>query len=227
MRFSFGFKPALLLVLAMALTPLLMPATASAEPTTIYTSFERCKTNVQSYSVQLQSGVPLDPVPTSDFPQSVTLHFEGGITAEASGFLYPNAATQTYSLRDPNNFYRELPLLYATAQFDIEKYPGYSFTVTAYPCDPTPEPEPVSHTVSGTVVQQGNEMPVAGLTVCLVEAELCTTTDASGSFSIAGVEDGTYTLYTDGDNWKEQYTAVTVEGDDVYVDVVQQKGGGR
>ena len=221
MRFSFGFKPALLLVLAMALTPLLMPATASAEPTTIYADLGRCRTNVDNYQVQLQSGN--QRAPQSAFPESVTILFEDGSSTVATPLMGASFGTIYYYSYD----LRDVAVIGATAEFDTELYPNYRFTVTARPEPCFPAPEPVTYSVSGNITQQGNMKPVADLDVCLGEAELCTTTGADGSFVIAGVEDGTYTLYTDGDNWKAQYTTVTVEGGDVTVDVVQQKGGGN
>lgn len=213
------------LVLAMAamLLPMIGAGAASAKATTINADINACRLNVGSYSVMLQTGSER-PV-ASDIPTSVTLHFADGSTAQADRWTI-NIGSAYYRLDDNAETYRELELVAATAEFDTAKYPAFRFTVTAYPCDTTPEPAPTS-LVTGDVVQRGNEKPVADLTVCLVEADLCTTTDASGSFVIADVENGAYTLYTDGDNWKPQYNTVTVADGDVHVDVIQFKGGGK
>ncbi len=211
------------LVLAMAamLLPMIGAGAASAQATTISAELGRCRPNVDNYQVQLQTGD--FNAPGSAFPSSVTIHFEDGSTGEATiTFLRPGG-TQTYTLNEN----RGIAVTGATTMFDTELYPNYRFTVVARPEPCYPAPAPVVHTVSGTIVQRGNERPVTDLTVCLLEAELCTTTDANGSFDISGVEDGTYTLYTNGDNWKPQYNTVTVSGGDVHIDVIQFKGGGR
>lgn len=218
MRIVRSFKPALLLVMAMALMPLVMPATTSAQTETIYTTNQRCRSNVSSYSVQLQSNA--QRTPASAFPQSVTLHFADGSTAVATSFLGPNLNSNTYRLDDSNGVYRQVDLLYATAQFNAATYPNYRFTVTAYPCDPVPD-------VFGTIVQQGNMKPVAGLDVCLVDLGQCTTTDANGAFRLLDVQNGTYTLTSDGPIYKPLTTTVTVAGTDIYLDLIQQRGGGR
>ncbi len=220
MRFSSALVRSLMLVLTFALLPLAMPATSSAQVTTIYSEFERCKTNVQSYSVQLQSGN--QRANPADFPTSVTLHFADGTTAEAVSFLGPNFGTLYYHLDDSNRTYREVPLLEATAQFDTTKYPNYSFAVVSYPCDPTPY-----STVSGTITQHGNQKPVDGVEVCLVEAGVCTITDANGYFEFTGVKYGTYTLTSDGPVYKPLTTTVDVSWADTYIDLVQYRGGGR
>lgn len=220
MRFSSVLVRGLLLVVAFALLPLALPATSSAQVTTISTSFQRCKTNVDSYSVQLQSGN--QRANPADFPASVTVHFADGTTAEAVSFFGPSFGTATYHLDDSTSVYREVPLLYATAQFDATKYPNHRFTVTAYPCDPTP-----FSTVSGTITQHGNQKPVSGLEVCLAELGLCTYTDANGYFEFADVDYGTYTLTSDGPVYKPLVTSVEVSWADVYLDLVQYRGGGR
>lgn len=217
-------KPAMLLVMVMAFVPLLMPATANAQVETITsTGIANCSLRVDQYQVLLHSN-DLD-ANIRDFPRSVTVHFADGTSHETTGTGSFAIGRQYYYLYDHDKVLRQVPVLYATAQFDTTKYPNYDFRITALPCSPVVEP--VTHTVSGDIVQRGNQKPVADLTVCLLEAELCTTTDASGSFAISGLEDGTYTLYTDGDNWKPQYNTVTVSGGDVHIDVTQFKGGGR
>lgn len=213
--------PATLLVMAMAFMPLLTAGTASAAPTTIYADLGRCKTNVDHYQIQLRSDV--FSAPASDFPASVALHFANGSSVEARPMLGPNGGTMTYRFADSNGDFVGVAVTGATAQFDTTKYPNYRFTVVARPCLPEPAP---TYAVTGDVVQRGNEKPVADLTVCLVEADLCTSTDANGSFAITGVEDGTYTLSTDGENWKPQHNVVTVSGGDVHVNVIQFNGGG-
>jgi hypothetical protein len=152
----------------------------------------------------------------------VTLHFADGTTAEAVSFLGPNFGTNTYRLDDSSRIYREVSLLYASAQFDATKYPNHRFTVTAYPCDPTP-----FSSVSGTITQHGNQKPVAGLEVCLVEAGLCIITDANGYFEFTGVDYGTYTLTSNGPVYKPLATTVEVSGTDVCIDLVQFRGGGQ
>lgn len=220
MQFLSKLKPALLLVMALAFVPMFTPA-ASAEPVTIYAEMGACRENVDGYRIQLQSGD--QSAPASDFPKTVTLTFADGSTLVATGSLLgPRLGTATYSVDGATGVYLES----ATAVVDTEAYPEYRFTVTARP-EPCFQEAPVTNAVSGTVLQRGNEKPVADLEVCLVEANLCTTTDASGAFVIEGVEDGTYTLTTNGINWKPQSTTVTVAGGDVVVNVVQQKGGGN
>jgi hypothetical protein len=218
MRFSSAFVRGLMLVLAFAVLPLAMPATTSAQATTIYAELGRCRTNVDLYQVQLQAG---DQRASSRvFPASVTIHFADGSTTEATPYLGPNFGTQYYYSYD----LRESPVTGATAHWNTTAYPNYSFTVTARPCVPDPVP---TYSVSGTIVQHGNQNPVVDLTVCLVELERCTTTDADGYFSIAGVENGTYTLSSDGSNWKPQTNSVTVADSNVSINLVQYKGGGR
>lgn len=221
MKISVSIRGLLVLAMAALLLPLIGVSTVSAAPTTIYADLGACRANVNHYQVQLQSGN--QRAPQSAFPASVTLIFEDGSTGEATPDLGASFGTQYYTLREN----RGTAVTGATAIFDTELYPNYRFTVTARPEPCFPAPAPVTHTVSGDIVQRGNQKPVADLTVCLVEADLCTTTDANGSFAIAGVEDGTYTLYTDGNNWKPQYNTVTVSGGDVHVDIIQFKGGGK
>lgn len=213
----------LALALAALMLPLMGAATVSAEVTTISARINSCRLNVDSYSVMLQTGSQR-PV-ASDIPTAVTLHFADGSTAQADRWAI-NIGSAYYRLDDTAETYREIDLVSATAEFDTVKYPGYGFTVTAYPCDTTPDPIPTS-TVSGTILQRGNERPVANLTVCLVERDSCTTTDTSGAFTFTDVEDGTYTLTSDGSNWKLLTTSVTVAGDDVYLNLIQFKGGGN
>lgn len=221
----YGFRSAFLLVFTMAFLPLFAPVTASAQETTIWADFNNCRTNVRNhYQVQLNSH-DWD-APAADFPDSVVLHFEDGRSVEALPNRDASVGTRYYYYYDNDYAFAGVRVSAAETLFDTTKYPNYTFKVTARPCVPDPEPEP-TYAVTGTIVQRGNERPVADLTVCLLEAERCTTTDASGSFTISGVEDGTYTLYTDGDNWKAQYNSVTISGSDVYIDVVQFKGGGR
>lgn len=222
MRTSRFARKFLVLAMAAMLLPMIGAGAASAQVTTISAELGRCRTNIDHYQIQLQSRV--FNAPASDFPASVTMHFADGSDVEATPILGPNGGTMTYTFGDPNGEFVGVAVTGATAQFDTTKYPNYRFTVSARPCLPEPAP---TYAVTGDVVQRGNEKPVADLTVCLVEVDLCTTTDASGSFVISGVEDGTYTLYTDGDNWKPQYNTVTVADGDVHVDVVQFKGGGR
>lgn len=209
-------------LVAVVLLASMLPFGASAEVVTIEARINSCKLNVDSYSVMLQTG---SQRPTaSDIPTAVTLHFADGSTAQASRWAI-NIGSGYYRLDDTAETYREVALVSATAEFDTAKYPNYSFTVTAYPCDTTPEPDPTA-VVSGTIVQRGNERPVADLEVCLVELGVCTVTDGSGSFAFGDVPYGTYTLTSDGNNWKSASTAVTVEGD-THVNLVQLKGGGN
>lgn len=218
------FGAAMPLVMVMAFLPFLAPTIASAQETTIWAELGRCRTNIHNhYQVQLNANDW--NAPTSDFPDSVTIHFEDGRTVEAQPNLGANVGTRYYYFYDNDWAFEGVRVTTAETVFDTTKYPNYRFSVTARPC--VPDPEPVTYTVSGNIVQRGNMKPVADLTVCLVELDTCTTTDANGSFSIAGVEDGTYTLYTDGNNWKPQYNTVTVSGGNVHVDLIQFKGGGK
>ena len=179
----------MLLVMVMAFLPILMPANASAQVTTISAELGRCKKNVDNYQVQLQTGD--FNAPASAFPSSVTIHFEDGSTGEATiTFLRPGG-TQTYTLNEN----RGIAVTGATTMFDTELYPNYRFTVVARPEPCYPAPAPVVHTVSGTIVQRGNERPVADLTVCLVEADLCDTTDASGVAADLMVKPGEYWVH--------------------------------
>lgn len=219
MRFITILKPAMLLVMMMALMPMLIPANASAQAATISADIGRCKSNVDDYQVQLQAGN--QSARDSAFPASVTIYFADGSTGEATPRMSSSFGTKYYYLDGP----RGSEVTGATTQWDTAVYPNFRFTVSSRPC--VEAPVPTTYAVTGVVSQQGNQKPVADLTVCLVEADHCTTTDASGSFAISGVEDGTYTLRTDGNNWKEQYNTLTVSGSDVYVDIVQQKGGGN
>lgn len=216
MRFTTIPKPAVMLFMMMAL---LMPANAGAQAVTISADIGRCRTNVDNYQVQLQSGDQF----ASDriFPASVTIQFADGTSAEATPRLSASFGTKYYYLDGPQG----TEVTAATTQWDTNAYPNYRFTVTARPC--VEPPVPTTYSVTGSVSQQGNQKPVAGLSVCLEGADLCTTTDASGSFLISGVADGTYTLTTNGVNWKPQSNTVTVAGGDVYLDIVQQKGGGK
>lgn len=225
MKSLYGFRSAVLLVAMMAFLPLLAPVTASAQDTTIWADFNNCRTQIKNH-YQVQLNTHDFNVNVRDFPASVTLHFEDGRSVSAVPNANPTGTAMYYYFNDNDFAFAGVRVSSAETLFDTTKYPNYTFKVTGRPCVPDPEPEP-TYAVTGTIVQRGNERPVADLTVCLVEAELCTTTDASGSFSITGVEDGTYTLYSDGNNWKPQYNTVTVSGGDVHVNVIQFKGGGK
>lgn len=207
-----------LLVLAMALVPLLMPASASAQTSEIDAVVLACDESVNHYQIQLQSGARSTPAGT--FPQSVTVHFADGSSTEATAPLYLGGNTIYYRSTDV----RDVALTGATAEWNTTAFPNYTFTVTAHPCVAEPTP---THSVAGAVVQRGNEKPIANLTVCLEGVNNCTTTAADGSFTFTGLEDGTYTLTTTGSNWKPQTTTVTVVDSDVFVTVVQKKGGGN
>lgn len=195
-------------------------APASAQTETIHAGFLRCRLNVDSYSVQLQSGN--FSAPASDFPASVTLVFADGSTAEATPTLGPNGGTLTYRLSDSGNVYRNTELVDAYTQFDTVKYPSYRFSVVAYPCDPTP-----THTVTGMILQHGNGKPVAGAEVCIVEIGACTYTDANGAFAFYDVPDGVYTLTSTADVYKPLTTTFTATTEDVYLELIQYRGGGR
>lgn len=107
-------------------------------------------------------------------------------------------------------------------------YEYTSFRTGSGPCDNEIQvpPTPV-YTVSGTILQHGNGKPVAGATVCIAETGVCTTTDEGGYFVFTDLEDGTYTITSTADVYKPLTTTVTVAGSDVYVDLVQNRGGGR
>lgn len=220
MKFASLAKAGIAFLLAFTLVASVMPA--SAAPTTISARINSCKQNVDSYSVMLQTG---STKPTaSDVPTSVTLSFADGSTAQAERWAI-NIGSAYFRLDDSAGIYSEVPLVSATTQFDVAKYPSYRFTVTAHPCDPTPDP--VSYTVAGVVNQKGNQKPVANLDVCVQELGICTTTDANGQFDFTEVVNGTYTITTNGVNWKSQSNTVVVDGADVYVNIVQSKGGGN
>lgn len=221
MNFLYGFRSAFLLIVMMAFLPLLAPVTASAQETTIYAALNDCSQRIRNH-YQVQLNAQDWNAPPGDFPDSVVLHFEDGRSVEALPNRDASVGTRYCYYYDNAWEFEGVRVSAAETQFDTTRYPNYTFKVTARPCVPDP-----TYSVTGDVVQRGNQKPVADLTVCLLEAELCTTTDASGSFEISGVEDGTYTLYTNGDNWKPQYNTVTVSGGDVHIDVIQFKGGGR
>lgn len=221
MQISISLKRSIAGVLALALLAVMLPAGAHAQATTIYADLGRCRTNVDNYQVQLQAGD--QRAPDSAFPASVSIHFADGTTAEATPYLGANFGTKYYYLDGPRN----VEVTTATAEWDTTRYPNYRFTVSARPCLPEPEPEPTTAAVTGTIVQRGNERPVADLTVCLVEADVCTITDAGGNFAFTDVEYGTYTLTSDGDNWKLMTTTVTVADGDVHLNLIQFKGGGK
>lgn len=218
-RILLGRGVALIAMVAVLAGTLVMPAAAQVE--TISAVIPNCKLNVSAYSVQLQTGVP--GAPASDFPASVTLTFADGTTAEAGSLLPPNInGTKTYRLNDPAGTYRESELVSATAQLDTARYPNYRFTVTGWPCDPTPEP--ATYSVTGTILQRGNLKPVTPAEVCLVELGICTVTDGGGSFAFSDVPDGTYTLVSTAHIFKTLTTSVTVDGGDTYVDLIQFRG---
>lgn len=82
--------------------------------------------------------------------------------------------------------------------------------------------------VWGTVTQNGNERPVAGAEVCLVELGTCTVTDASGAYAFSGVPSGTYTVSVNTAGFKSTSTTLTVGGEDTVVPtIVQYRGNGQ
>jgi hypothetical protein len=48
--------------------------------------------------------------------------------------------------------------------------------------------------VSGTIVNRNNQLPLAEITVQLLPADLLTTSDSSGNFRITGIQPGSYSL---------------------------------
>lgn len=225
MRRTTTFRRAIAGLMAVVLLATMLPVGASAEVTTLEATAGACGGGVTSYSLILQTK-DLN-AKASDVPTSVTLHFADGSTAQAQRWAFNISGSGYYSLLDSDHIYREVPLTHATAQIDTAKYPNARLSITGWPCDPTPNPDPdPTAVVSGTIVQRGNERPVADLEVCLVELGVCTVTDGSGSFAFGDVPYGTYTLTSDGNNWKSASTAVTVEGD-THVNLVQFKGGGN
>lgn len=195
-----------------------LPVATSAKVSTITAESRGCGQVSDLYQVQLSAGSYL--APDKAFPASVLLTFADGTTQEATPLLPASGAgTKYYYLREV----QDTALVSATTQFDTDRYPGYSFVITGQPC----APEPTTATITGSVIQHGNRKPVANLTVCLVENSVCTTTDATGSFAITDVAYGTYTLTSNGQNWKPLSTTVTVGEGGSHIDLIQQKGGGN
>ena len=219
MRKSNDLKLVMAMFMALSVMPLLS-AGVSAEVTTIYADLGRCRTNVHNYQVQLRSFV--QGAPNSDFPDTVTIQFADGFMAEATSHAPVNiVGTRYYQFYEE----RDVDVVTAIGEFDTAKYPDYSFTVTARPCRQAPEP--TTYTVAGVVTQHGNSKAVADLDVCVEETGACTVSNGDGSFNISGLGNGTYTLNLNGQNWKEQSITVTVADGDVYLDIVQRKGGGN
>ena len=210
-------------LMAVVLLATMMPMGASAEMTELVAPAGTCGGGVTSYSVILQTRDI--KAKASDVPTSVTLHFADGSTAQAQRWAFNISGAGYYSLLDSDHIVREVPLTHATAMLDTAKYPNARLTITGWPCDPTPNPDPTA-VVSGTIVQRGNERPVADLSVCLDELGVCTVTDGEGNFAFGDVPYGTYTVTSTGNNWKPASTSVTVEGD-THVNLVQFKGGGN
>lgn len=212
-------------LLSVVMLATMLPMGASAQVTTLVAQAGTCGGGVTTYSVMLQTRDI--NARASDVPMSVTLHFADGSTAQAQRWNFNISGSGYYSNLDSDQTLREVPLTHATAELDTGKYPNARLSITGWPCDPTPNPEPdPTAVVSGNIVQRGNERPVADLTVCLEELGVCTTTDAAGNFAFGDVPYGTYTLTSDGNNWKFASTTVTVEGD-THLNLIQFKGGGN
>lgn len=220
MRLNALIKRLVIVTMTLTLVPFFSIGQAAAAVETIYSEVGVCRWNVNHYQVQINT---YDPgAPSSVFPASVSIHFVDGTVVEAYPLTPGFWGSQTYQLDDPGHYYREIPVLYATAQFDTALYPNYRFSIASRPCDPTPV-----HTVTGTIVQHGNMKAIAGLTVCLEELGLCTVTDANGAFALFDVPSGVYTLTSNGSNYKPLSTVIAPMSGDVHVDLVQNRGGGR
>lgn len=204
-------------LMVLAMTAGALPLGANAAASTITAEMRGCGSVSDLYQVQLSAGAYF--VPSKAFPASVLLTFADGRSLEAKPLFVPNGSAQYYYLMEV----QDTALVSATTQFDTGKYPNYSFVVTGQPCAPAP----TTATITGSIAQRGNEKPVADLTVCLAEIGLCTTTDATGSFAFEDVAFGTYTLTSNGQNWKPLSTTVTVGEGGSHVDLIQQKGGGN
>ncbi|MBG6098566.1 carboxypeptidase regulatory-like domain-containing protein [Nocardioides luteus] len=63
--------------------------------------------------------------------------------------------------------------------------------------------EAPKYTVSGTVTNAGTDAPVAGAEVQLSPGNLSATAGADGTYSFAGVPEGTYTIFTEGSGCAE------------------------
>jgi hypothetical protein len=178
-----------------------------------------------AYVVELE--IEADPSINVDYPSAILLVFADGTTQPASMDRSSSPTVKRYVLNDPNSVYRQSRLSWATAELDTS---GVSpedirFQVVEWPCPSTTSPS--TSTVSGVIVQHGNQKPVAGLQVCLTELNLCTFTDTNGSFTFTDVPDGTHTLISNGPVYKPLTTTVEVSGTDVYIDLVQFRGGGQ
>ncbi len=159
----------------------------------------------------------------ADAPSEVVIHFENGLSQTVPVFETDPSPYATYMFADVDGTFSGLRVLQVTAEMDLSLFESYTFNLISYPC----LPEIAESTVSGTIVQHGNGKPVADLEVCLVELDLCATTDANGSFSFTDVPDGTYTLTSDGPVYKPLTATVEVSGTDVSLDLVQFRGGGQ
>lgn len=74
--------------------------------------------------------------------------------------------------------------------------------------------EATKHTVSGTVTNASTDAPIAGAEVLLSPGNLSATSGADGTYSIAGVPEGTYTIFTEGSGCAEATSSeIEVTGD--------------
>lgn len=74
--------------------------------------------------------------------------------------------------------------------------------------------EAPKYTVSGTVTNASTDAPIAGAEVQLSPGNLSATAGADGSYSFAGVPEGTYTIFTEGSGCAEATSSeIEVTGD--------------
>lgn len=210
-----------LIALLVVTLPLSIPANVGASTLIYSETAAPCSTLTDTYVVAMR--LPPLPGTVATYPNSILLHFLDGSTVEAAAVGRPSPDGLQYWFDDSAQLYQTRGFEWASAVVDIP--PGsddYVFAVTALPC--TPE-APETASVSGVVVQHGSRKPVADLMICLREINLCDTTDETGSFSLADVPYGSYTVVSDGPKFRTLETPITVGEGGVMLELVQRRGG--
>jgi hypothetical protein len=101
---------------------------------------------------------------------------------------------------------------------------GFAFA-TSNPSAITETENELRTTITGTVADANTEAAIEGAEVTISETRTSATTDASGTFSFAELEAGSYTLSVSADGYEtaETRVEVTEEGANVQVELHPQE----